>query len=80
MYLCLYEYALLCREPLVCCSYPAFADAHLRELIQRYKPDILWDDINYPKSGKLLEILADYFNEFPEGTFNGSLLLKTARG
>lgn len=51
-------------------EYGAYTDAHWRELIERYQPSILWNDITYPKSGKLAEIFADYYNRFPEGLVN----------
>jgi len=30
-------------------AYGKYADAHMRELIQRYHPAVLWNDIDYPK-------------------------------
>jgi alpha-L-fucosidase len=41
-------------------AYGKYADAHMRELIERYKPAVLWNDISYPKSGHPLEIMAEY--------------------
>ena len=29
-------------------DYPAYADAQVRELIERYAPDVLWNDIAWP--------------------------------
>jgi len=51
-------------------DYAAYADAHLRELVYRYRPSVLWNDISYPKQGSLLEILANYYNLVPEGVVN----------
>lgn len=51
-------------------EYASVADAHLRELIEKYKPSILWNDITYPKNSDLLRIIADYYNLFPEGVIN----------
>jgi alpha-L-fucosidase len=51
-------------------EYANYADAHWRELIERYQPAILWNDITYPKAGKLREIFADYYNRFPDGLVN----------
>ncbi len=45
-------------------------DAHWRELIERYKPSILWNDIGYPETGDVSHIFADYYNNFPEGVVN----------
>jgi alpha-L-fucosidase len=43
-------------------AYTAYADCQLHELIQKYKPDILWNDVNYPKNGDLLGIFAELIN------------------
>jgi alpha-L-fucosidase len=51
-------------------EYAAIADAHYRELIEKYKPSILWNDIYYPKKGDLLTILSDYYNLIPDGVIN----------
>ena len=51
-------------------AYADYADAHWRELIDRYQPDILWNDIGYPESGDLANILSDYYNRFPDGVIN----------
>ncbi len=51
-------------------EYGAFADAHWRELIANYKPDVLWNDITYPKSGQPLDLFAEYLNTVPDGAIN----------
>ncbi len=51
-------------------EYAAIADAHYRELIEKYRPSILWNDIYYPKKGDLLSILSDYYNLIPSGVIN----------
>lgn len=43
-------------------AYTAYADCHVHELIQRYKPDILWNDVDYPKNGDVLGIFSELFN------------------
>lgn len=48
-------------------EYGKYADAHMRELIRKYQPSILWNDIDYPKSGHPLEIMAEYYNAIPDG-------------
>ncbi|KAA0238254.1 alpha-L-fucosidase, partial [bacterium] len=35
-------------------EYRQYADAHFRELIERYEPDVLWNDIAYPAGPGLL--------------------------
>ncbi len=47
-----------------------YADAHWRELIAKYEPIVLWNDIGYPKQAHLAEIIADYYNRFPDGLMN----------
>jgi alpha-L-fucosidase len=51
-------------------AYGKYADAHMRELIRKYKPAVLWNDINYPKSGHPLEIMAEYYNAIPDGVID----------
>jgi len=51
-------------------KYAAYADNHWRELIERYQPSILWNDIGYPEQGDVAHIFADYFNEIPDGVVN----------
>jgi alpha-L-fucosidase len=52
-------------------AYPRYADAHFRELIHRYAPDVLWNDISWPGDRKsLLRLFADYYNEIPDGLVN----------
>jgi alpha-L-fucosidase len=48
-------------------AYGKYADAHVRELIIRYKPSLLWNDIDYPKSGHALELMAEYYAAVPDG-------------
>jgi alpha-L-fucosidase len=48
-------------------AYGRYVDAQYRELIERYHPAILWNDIDYPKSGHPLEIEAEYYNAVPDG-------------
>ena len=51
-------------------EYARYADGHWRELIRKYRPSILWNDIGYPRQGDLLHIFADYYNQFPDGVVN----------
>ncbi|MDX1983341.1 MAG: alpha-L-fucosidase, partial [Bryobacteraceae bacterium] len=51
-------------------EYAGYADAHWRELIERYQPAILWNDITYPRLSQLAQIVADYYNRFPDGLIN----------
>jgi alpha-L-fucosidase len=51
-------------------AYGSYVDAQMRELIARYHPALLWNDIDYPKSGHPLEIMADYYNAVPDGVID----------
>jgi len=51
-------------------AYGRYADAQIEELIQRYHPAVLWNDIDWPKSGKPLKIMADYYNAVPDGVID----------
>ncbi len=48
-------------------AYGAYADAQYRELIAKYHPSILWNDIGYPKSGHALNIQSEFYNTVPDG-------------
>lgn len=48
-------------------AYGKYVDAQYRELISRYRPALLWNDIDYPESGRPLEIMAEYYNTVPDG-------------
>ena len=50
--------------------YRAYVTAHVRELIERYRPSILWNDISWPAGGDLPELFAAYYNAVPEGAVN----------
>jgi alpha-L-fucosidase len=51
-------------------AYVAYADAHWLELIDRYAPVILWNDIAYPAAADLAKLFAYYYNTVPEGLVN----------
>jgi alpha-L-fucosidase len=51
-------------------EYAAYADGQWRELIQRYRPAVLWNDITYPNSANVLALFADYYNAIPDGVVN----------
>jgi len=48
-------------------AYGTYADAQAEELIQLYHPAVLWNDIDWPKSGNALKVIADYYNAVPDG-------------
>ena len=52
---------------------PAFVEysvAHWKELIDRYQPSVMWNDIGYPKAADLGELFAYYYNSVPDGVIN----------
>jgi alpha-L-fucosidase len=52
-------------------EYPEYADAHVRELIARYRPSVLWNDIAWPSDGKRLwPLFAHYYDAVPDGVVN----------
>lgn len=50
--------------------YVAYVTAHVRELIERYAPSVLWNDISWPKDPGLPQLFADYYNAVEEGVIN----------
>jgi alpha-L-fucosidase len=52
-------------------GYGDYAEAQVRELIARYRPDVLWNDIAWPTGQQRLNaIFADYYNTVPDGVVN----------
>jgi alpha-L-fucosidase len=51
-------------------AYGKYVDAQVRELIKGYHPAVLWNDIDYPKSGHPLDIMAEYYNSVPDGVID----------
>ncbi len=52
-------------------DYPAYAEAQVRELIDRYRPSVLWNDIAWPApGGRLWPLFEHYYAAVPEGVVN----------
>lgn len=51
-------------------AYRAYAAAQVRELIARYKPDVLWNDIAWPDKRDVPKLFADYYAAVPQGVVN----------
>lgn len=47
-----------------------YADAHWHELIERYAPSILWNDIGAPAAQNLPDLFARYYNAAPDGVID----------
>ncbi|MBV9991984.1 MAG: alpha-L-fucosidase [Alphaproteobacteria bacterium] len=52
-------------------DYPAYADAQVRELIARYRPSVVWNDIAWPAPRQPeLDLFACYYNTVPDAVVN----------
>jgi alpha-L-fucosidase len=51
-------------------AYGNYAFDQIEELIRNYRPDVLWDDIDWPKTGRPLQVMADYYNAIPYGVID----------
>ncbi|MBK8021125.1 MAG: alpha-L-fucosidase [Chloroflexi bacterium] len=51
-------------------EFVAYSTAHWRELIDRYQPSIMWNDIGAPWAMDLPELFAYYYNQVPDGVIN----------
>jgi alpha-L-fucosidase len=61
-------------------EYCRYADAHWRELIERYEPHVLWNDIGYPEKAKPAQLFADYYERIPDGVINNRFQLGAGEG
>jgi len=55
-------------------EYAHYVDAHFRELIERYQPSVLWNDIAYPQ-GALWQMVNDYYAAVPDGVINDRFIV-----
>jgi len=51
-------------------AHVAYANAHWRELFDRYAPSVMWGDIMYVRGADTVELFADYYNRVPDGVIN----------
>jgi alpha-L-fucosidase len=51
-------------------EYGRYVYALLEELIHRYEPDDIWNDIAYPQTGNMPQLLADYYNLVPDAAID----------
>lgn len=58
--------------------YRAYAEAHIRELISRYRPSVLWNDISLPPGFPRDALLADYLESVPDGVVNDRMRIVPA--
>jgi alpha-L-fucosidase len=60
-------------------GYLDYVTAHVRELIDRYHPSVLWNDISWPRGGNLAELFAYYYNTVDEGVINDRWVVQGRR-
>ena len=52
-------------------AYLDYAERQVRELIERYEPSVLWNDISWPTGSKrLYRLFEDYYAAVPDGVVN----------
>jgi alpha-L-fucosidase len=52
-------------------DYAAYAEAQMRELIDRYAPSVLWNDVAWPAEAKQLwSLFEHYYERVPDGVVN----------
>lgn len=51
-------------------AYALYVTRHYHELIERYHPDLLWNDIALPRLVDKWKLFADYYNAVPEAIVN----------
>ena len=74
-------------------AYVDYANAHWREIIERYETEVMWNATGYPYGTDIHELFAHYYNTIPDGVVNdrwtqtkvpvtppGRLLMRAAAG
>jgi alpha-L-fucosidase len=51
-------------------GYLDYVTAQVRDLIDRYHPSVLWNDVSWPRGGNLAELFAYYYNAVDDGVLN----------
>jgi alpha-L-fucosidase len=51
-------------------AYDRYCLDHYFDLIERYKPDYLWNDIGYPTTASMLKLIAHFYNGNADGVVN----------
>jgi alpha-L-fucosidase len=51
-------------------AYLAYATAHWHELIERYRPDVMWNDYSLPPGADLDALFRFYLERVPDGAIN----------
>ncbi len=59
-------------------AYARYAEAHWRELISRYRPSLLWNDIANPNTLDAEQLFRDFYAAVPDGVVNDRWLSAVA--
>ena len=59
-------------------AYARYVDAHWRELIERYRPSVLWNDITAPPGTDPEALFHEYYAAVPDGVVNDRWAAATA--
>jgi alpha-L-fucosidase len=59
-------FAAIPRQP----EYVRYVEAHLDELVRRYRPSVIWSDIGSPPGFDLERFATSYLERVPDGTLN----------
>ena len=59
-------YSTIVQDP----DFVGYVTGHWRELIERFAPEVLWNDIGSPRSMDLPSLFADYYEAVPDGVVN----------
>jgi alpha-L-fucosidase len=51
-------------------AYDRYCLNHYFDLIERYQPDYLWNDIGYPSALSMLKLISYFYNNIPDGLVN----------
>lgn len=51
-------------------TYRSYVESHLRELVERYRPSVLWNDIALPPDFPRDQVLVDFLGRVPDGVIN----------
>jgi alpha-L-fucosidase len=51
-------------------EYAEYVHAHWSELITKYSPDVLWNDISHPRAGSWTDLFEQYYAAIPDGVVN----------
>ncbi|MFZ4810504.1 MAG: alpha-L-fucosidase [Ilumatobacteraceae bacterium] len=60
-------------------GYAEYAIAHVHELVERFAPDVLWNDIAWPFQLDPNDIFRHYYDRVPEGVVNDRFNLMAVR-